>query len=241
MGTNALILLGCGKSGRSEKVKTLVWQENGDPASGDVYETYYGGLSPAGGAYDLNTLSWVRTKTAGNGTTDCRYEWDDANKHWYVKAANAASYRTAEYDIALTGLSGIESIVSWKYVSGTGFGASSHQGVKIGTSGLVNYAWYYNYDNATTNRQFYCIVDGVTVYSNTYSGGTHQYDYTLSISPSGDYEFKRDSTSLATGNVAWAASIAVCKIYGYTETGTPAYFSGATTNGWKNERIYTWI
>lgn len=239
MGTNALILLGCGKSGRSEKVKTLVWQENGDPASGDVYETYYGGLSPAGGAYDLNTLSWVRTKTAGNGTTDCRFKWDDTNKHWYVEAAAAASYRQADYDIALTGHSGIEYKCYWKYLSGAGSGASSHEGVRIGTSGMTNYIWLYNHD-AGASRAFYVIVDGVTVYSAT-TLGTSNVEWIVSIEPDGDYSISRGGSVVATGNVSWVASLALCRVYGYTETGTNIGFSGATTNGWYNERISTWI
>lgn len=241
MAANALILLGCGKSGRSEKVKTLVWQENGDPASGDVYETYYGGLSPAGGAYDLNLLSWVRSKTAGNGTTDCRYEWDDTNKHWYVKAGNAGSYRQADYDIALTGHSGIEYRCNWKYTSGTGSGASSHEGVRIGTSGMVNYIWCYNHDNAAAGQRYFVVsVDGVSVYTAT-AQLTTDHEWIVTIEPDGDYSVTRGGSVVATGNVSWAASLAVCRVYGYTETGIPAYFSGSTANGWYNERIYTWI
>lgn len=225
-----------------DPVYTLVWQENGTTTNGTTLGTYLAGLTPAGSANTLNSQGWTKTQQQGSTTAEMFY--NTTYNHWYTKTLNAATQRTASYDISFPSpLSGITHEVTWHVVAGdSGSGAFSNTGQVVSNTAATGYAHWYMYDDNATN-DLYFVVDGVTKHS-ILNINTSTRTMAIKISQDKSITFWQNGVQVGPATtVTW--NIDKCRIYGYTETGTPAWVSGNSVQGvqtgWSNERIYTWV
>lgn len=220
-----------------DPVYTKVWEETGTTTNGTTLGTYLAGLSPAGSANSINSQNWTKAQIAGSTVAQMFY--NTTYNHWYTYTTNAATQRTASYGITFpAALDGITYEATWRMRNqDSGSGAFSNTGMRVYNTADTGHALWYLYDDNATN-DLYFIVDGITKHT-ILNIATSTKVMAIKISQAKSVTFWVDGVQVGPATtVTW--DINKCYVYGYTETGA-AYFSGDSSTGWSNERIYTWV
>lgn len=242
MAANALMLLGCGKAGKSDPVRTLVWQENGTPTTGTNYwASYLPGLADPYGANTLNTNGWNKSREY-----NAEFKYNATTGKWY--AAGAGGTRTAIYSLDHgSAMLGASHLANWRCKGVSGSGSFSHHGAAV-FSNATGYCHWYMYDkNNSSECELYFVVDGVAQITDTNYFTTVQ-NYEIEVRAVSGYAtlwidgVQMDTVGDGSGTKSWAIawSPQIVKLIGYTET-TAGYVGGATDIGWSNERVYQWL